>query len=117
MKCLVMMFAISMTKTDLERHFETLWIQLGGSELVSEYQFTPDRRWRFDFASPDKMLGIEIEGGMWSKGRHTRAMGYTNDCEKYNAATLLGWRVFRFTSLMFDDPIRYILPVVNLVRS
>jgi len=43
------------------------------------------------------MLAIEIEGGIWSRGRHTRGKGYHQDCEKYNEATILGWRILRFT--------------------
>lgn len=40
---------------------------------------------------------MEIEGGVWSMGRHTRGSGFVKDMEKYNAAASLGWRVFRFT--------------------
>ena len=40
---------------------------------------------------------MEIEGGVWSGGRHTRGIGFVKDMEKYNAAASLGWRVFRFT--------------------
>ncbi len=68
-----------------------------------EYRFHPKRRWRFDFAYPERRLAIEIEGGTWcygKKSRHTTAAGFSNDCEKYNAATLLGWRVLRFDSVM-----------------
>ena len=51
--------------------------------------------WRFDFAWPDKMLAVEVDGGIWNQGRHTRGAGYTADCEKANAAQLYGWRVLR----------------------
>lgn len=63
----------------------------------TEYRFHPVRRWRFDFAMPDKMLAVEIEGGLHQNGRHNRAAGYMADMEKYNAAVALGWRVLRFT--------------------
>jgi hypothetical protein len=43
------------------------------------------------------MLAIEIEGGIFIGGRHTRGRGYQDDLEKYNVATSLGWRVFRFS--------------------
>ena len=100
-------------KSEQERTFETLWKQLGGVELTSEYRFHSIRKWRFDFAIPDKKIALEIEGGIWTEGRHNRPVGYTNDCEKYNVATMLGWRVFRFTSLMWDDPDKYILPIIQ----
>jgi very-short-patch-repair endonuclease len=64
----------------------------------AEYKFLKNRRFRFDFAWPDIMVAVEIEGGVFSGGRHTRGMGYTRDLEKYNLATLHGWRVFRFTT-------------------
>lgn len=103
--------------SELERSFETIWKQLGGMELQKEYKFHTSRKWRFDFAFPQLKIGIEIEGGLYSKGRHTRAQGYTNDCEKYNQATLLGWQVYRLTSLMFDDPFRYIDPLVKHINE
>lgn len=64
---------------------------------VAEYRFHPTRRWRFDYAYPDKMLAMEIEGGAWVGGRHTRGAGFINDLEKYNTATVMGWRILRFT--------------------
>jgi very-short-patch-repair endonuclease len=62
-----------------------------------EYRFHPERRWRFDFAWPSKKIAVEIEGGTWSGGRHTTGAGFEKDCEKYNAAVMLEWRVLRFT--------------------
>jgi very-short-patch-repair endonuclease len=63
-----------------------------------EYRFHPTRKFRFDYAFPDKKLAIEIEGGIWIRGRHTRPIGYAKDCEKYNIAALMGWRVIRVTT-------------------
>ena len=68
-----------------------------------EYRFHPTRKWRFDFAYPEQKIGIEIEGGVWTRGRHNRPIGFIKDAEKYNAAAELGWRVFRFPQPMLDD--------------
>lgn len=61
-----------------------------------EYRFC-ERKWRFDFAFPEKKIAVEVEGGIYSGGRHTRGYGFIADMEKYNTAAELGWRVFRFT--------------------
>ena len=74
--------------------------ELPGPKPIREFVFAPPRKWRFDFAYPEKKIAIEIEGGIWSAGRHTRGKGFESDCEKYNTATLLGWRVYRFTGEM-----------------
>jgi len=62
------------------------------------YRFHDTQRWRFDFAYPEHMIAIEIEGGIWTQGRHTRGAGFLKDCKKYNTATLMGWAVLRFPS-------------------
>ena len=69
-------------------------------KLEEEVRFHPVRRWRFDFAHPSTLVAIEIEGGTWVGGRHTRPAGFHKDCEKYNTAALLGWTVFRLTPQM-----------------
>lgn len=81
-------------KDKLSQQFVRLWEMCGGPALVTELRFHPDRRWRFDFAHEASKVAIEINGGIWSNGRHVRGTGYLNDREKVNAATALGWRVF-----------------------
>ena len=63
---------------------------------VREYRFHPRRQWRFDFCWPAYNLAVEIEGAVWTRGRHTRGSGFVQDMEKYNAAAVAGWRVLRF---------------------
>jgi hypothetical protein len=64
-----------------------------------EHVFCPGRRWRFDLAWPARMVAFECEGGAWMgrRGRHTSGKGFTDDCEKYSVAAVLGWRVIRAT--------------------
>jgi very-short-patch-repair endonuclease len=81
-----------------ERALETRLKQLGVTGWVQEYEFASDHKWRFDFAFPDRRLAVEVEGGVWSKGRHTRGSGFIDDLAKYNAAALRGWCVLRFTT-------------------
>lgn len=73
------------------------------TEWIAEQRFVESRRWRFDFTFPNHMLAVEVEGGTFSSGRHSRGRGFEADCEKYNAATILGWRVLRFTTEMVKD--------------
>jgi very-short-patch-repair endonuclease len=68
-----------------------------------QYKFHPTRKWPFDFAWPDRRLAVEVDGGTWSGGRHTRGQGYENDCEKLNEAAILGWTVLRVTGKMVED--------------
>ena len=62
---------------------------------LREYRFAPPRRWRADFAWPQQMILLEVEGGLHSRGRHTRGQGYERDLEKYAAAVGAGWTVLR----------------------
>jgi len=68
--------------------------------FVREFRFSPAQLWRFDFAIPDKMIAVEVEGGVWTGGRHVQPLGFIGDCRKYNEATILGWRVLRYTTSM-----------------
>jgi very-short-patch-repair endonuclease len=72
------------------------WTAMGLPVPETEYRFHPVRKWRFDYCFLEKKLAIEIEGGIFTQGRHTRGYGYSADLEKYNAACLLGYRVLRY---------------------
>ncbi|MCH2000353.1 DUF559 domain-containing protein [Acinetobacter seifertii] len=63
-----------------------------------EYKFHPTRKWRADFLITGTKILVEVEGGIWSGGRHTRGKGYLGDMEKYNEAAAMGYTVLRFST-------------------
>lgn len=78
--------------------FPGMCVAAGYPRPVEEYQFHPTRKWRFDFAWPEKKLAIEQEGAIWQRGGggHSHPLGIERDIDKYNAAALLGWRILRY---------------------
>lgn len=97
----------SITKAAGNSRFEEiLFAQIKQSGLkipAREYYFYEGRRWRFDFAWPEEKVAVEVEGGIWSGGRHTRGYGFEADCVKYNEAALAGWRLIRVSPKMVTD--------------
>lgn len=68
-----------------------------------EHRFHPKRMWRFDVCWPEYKLAVEIHGGVYSQGRHTRGTGFTKDREKINAAVELGWRVLEYSTQQVES--------------
>ena len=80
-----------------QKIFEQL-LKNEGIEFIAEYKFHPERKWRIDYFINGKIkLAIEIEGGIWTSGRHTRPAGFIADMEKYNAMTELGIYLYRLS--------------------
>jgi len=73
---------------------------------VPEYQFMPDRRFRFDWAFVAHKVGIEVDGGLWLRVGHAHPGNILKEMVKFNFAAAAGWRVFRFTPEMLRaDPV------------
>lgn len=82
----------------LEIHLKEL-----GLTFVPEFQFHDTRKWRFDYVIPNQSpsaptVAIEIDGGVWTQGRHTRGQGYLGDLEKFREAAAMGYAVYRFST-------------------
>ena len=103
----------------LEDQFLGLW-QAHYPQLVLEREFSGidawendfqerysrskrSKRYRLDFAHPNSLTGIEIQGGVYNRGRHVTGSGYERDCRKYNLAYTSGWTIFLLTGAMAKD--------------
>lgn len=96
-----------MRKSNLEAEFESYLKMFGVEGYEREYRFAKEigRKWRFDFAFVPEKVAVELEGGVYSRGRHVRGRGFEKDAEKYNKAVEMGWAVLRFTgSMLREDP-------------
>lgn len=104
--------------SDLESALEWQLRALKINGYEREHRAFDERRWRLDFAWPDRKIGVEIQGGTRGfyqmqkdkagiprrvrvpAGRHQTPDGFEKDCEKHNAHTQAGWRIFLFTAKM-----------------
>jgi very-short-patch-repair endonuclease len=77
--------------------FQKLCRQELGVEVEAEFYFAKPRRWRFDYAIVEQRIAVEVEGGVWTRGRHTRGAGFLKDLVKYNEAAVRGWTLIRTT--------------------
>jgi hypothetical protein len=61
-----------------------------GIKCVPEFKFHDKRDWRIDFYIEygDVCLAVEVEGGVYTGGRHTTPKGFLGDMEKYNQLAL-----------------------------
>lgn len=68
-----------------------------------QYRFVPGRQYRWDRCWPDRMVAVEVQGGIWANGAHSRGSGVQRDCLKFSIGAALGWRVLPITDAMLDD--------------
>jgi hypothetical protein len=74
--------------------------------VTTEYQFHPERKWRFDWAIPELFFAVEYEGIFSTHSRHTSLTGFTGDCEKYSVASIMGWMFVRITAPMMRSQVK-----------
>lgn len=66
-----------------------------------EYKVDSGRRYRWDFCWPAQRVSLDVEGGLFAKGRarmaHAMPTAILRDMNKANIGTLNGWRMLRLT--------------------
>lgn len=76
------------------RKIVTAWMESAGIPAPSfEHKFHPTRKWRFDLAWPVALVAMEVQGGLWNRGRHTQGAALVREYEKLSEAACYGWRV------------------------
>jgi len=75
----------------------------GWPEPIAEHRFAPPRRWQLDLAWPGIYLAVEIQGGLFSEGRHVRPAALLDEMEKLNAAAVAGWTLILVTPSQVTD--------------
>jgi hypothetical protein len=80
----------------MEKWFEAYLKGQGIGGWCREYEFYPGRKWRFDFAWVDYKIAVELQGGLFSGGRHNQGGAMRKEYEKMNAASREGWRVLHY---------------------
>lgn len=95
-----------MSKSGIEHAF-LLYLRTRARNIPEperEYRFHETRKWRFDFAWPRFRFALEIDGLVYDgKGGHQTVDGVKRDCEKYEAAMLDGWTVYRVPGQWIAD--------------
>ncbi|WP_424244360.1 hypothetical protein Dip510_001623 [Elusimicrobium posterum] len=88
-------------------------------DLEKEFMFAKEagRRFRADYHIPSLQVLVEYEGVfMAQKSRHTSVLGYTNDCEKYNMAQLLGYTILRYTAKNYSQVLQDLKYLKNSLK-
>lgn len=74
-----------------------LHLKANGIPFIVEHRFHSVRKWRYDFCLNNRLL-VDIDGGIWIQGHHSRGKGMEDDFEKMWEAVLLGYRVMKFST-------------------
>ena len=83
-------------------------------EVIPEYKFANERKFRADYYVPELNLLVEYEGiyfapdngrGYTGASRHLNLKGYSTDCEKYNLAQILGYKLLRYTAQNYKQAV------------
>lgn len=90
-----------------------------GLTFEREYRFHESRLWRLDFWFGDAKLAIEIDGGGWTNGRHSRGEGIERDCEKASHVAMAGYRLMRVTpgQVKRGEALKWILVALGLRKA
>lgn len=90
-----------------------------GLTFDREYRFHESRLWRLDFWFGDAKLAVEVQGGGFVQGRHSRGQGVENDCEKFSHIAMAGARLIPVTpgQIKRGEALKWILVALGLRKA
>jgi len=83
-------------RREADRRLFLAWLANSGfpaAQWELKFDTENDRDWRFDWAWPEAKVALEIQGGTFVNGRHSRGPALRKEYEKLNAAIVQGWVV------------------------
>lgn len=80
---------------------------------VRQYRHSPKRKWRWDFYLAPDIL-VDIQGGTFIRGAHSRGVGQDKDFEKWNDAVRMGYRPLLFGTMAMKDPVEVVTLVAEI---
>ena len=106
-------------QSELEYIFEQIWNErFPNLPLETEVRFCPKRRFRFDFLEPKSKVAIEINGGNYARGRHTRPQALESEYEKILLAASLGYTYIILTeSMIYNEEKDFLGTMETIIGS
>jgi len=89
--------------SELEYMLFARLVRAGLPTGVGQHPVVTGRQFRFDRAWPEHMVAVEVQGGVWTNGAHSRGSGVQRDCLKLSMAAAVGWRVLPVTREMIES--------------
>ncbi len=83
------------------------WLQLRAAGIqegwTQQVKAVPGRQFKFDFCHAERRILVEVQGGNYQHGAHSRPMGLKRDYTKANLAQRHGWKIYQFDGDMVND--------------
>lgn len=98
----------------LEQKFDDLWTELYPDiDLEAEVRIIPNRRFRHDYIHKKSKVAIEINGGTYIRGRHTRGKALENEYTKVMLAAKQGYlTLFLSANQITEDYLKEIKQII-----
>lgn len=85
------------TKSEPEERLAFQLKAVGAPLFERQFRIHPERRFFADFFFPTGRLVVEVDGGGWANGRHSRGYGMDSDAEKSALIAAMPARLIRVT--------------------
>jgi len=101
-----------------ERSFAAHWRLLDTEiELEPQAILVPGREFAFDFAHHESKVAVELDGGLYVNGGHSRGASIEESYVKLRAAARLGWCVLKYGTKQMARIDSVVIEVLDVIRE
>ena len=97
---------VALARAQRERHEVSLEAQIQGARFPyfhrRQYEFLGGRKYKADFAFPEAMILVEVDGNLYAPSKH-RGVEREAEMERDALAMCAGWRTLRISPRMVAD--------------